>query len=68
MVLAPLPTQQIQNVKTTSYKSRCDVTASHRRPYDVVSTLGVCWVGYFENISYLEEHSKLRGVRDVFTL
>ena len=38
-------TPQAHDVKMMSYGRRCDVITSHRRQYDVISTLCVCWEG-----------------------
>ena len=36
--------QQAHDVKVTLYGRRCDVITSHRRQYNVISTLCACWV------------------------
>ena len=41
---ATVPSQWAHNVKMTSYQRRCDVITSHRRWYDIILMLCVCWV------------------------
>ena len=51
-------TQQTHDVVMTSYGRRCDVIASHRRQYDVISTSCACW----EGISFIQTRGNFGGM------